>query len=50
MHGKEFISEEYLDFAYRACHKAQMEVKSEEREKHLDMGLHVHLDPKPSDK
>ena len=32
--GKEFITNEYLDFAYRACHKAQMEVKSEEREKH----------------
>ena len=30
--GKEFISKEYLDFAYRACHGAQMEVKSEERE------------------
>ena len=32
--GKEFISKEYLDFAYRACHGAQMEVKSEERDKH----------------
>ena len=32
--GKEFISKEYLDFAYRACHGAQMEEKSEEREKH----------------
>ena len=32
--GKEFISNEYLDFAYRACHGAQMEEKSEEREKH----------------
>ena len=32
--GKEFISKEYLDFAYRACHEAQMEVKSDEREKH----------------
>ena len=32
--GKEFISKEYLDFAYRACHEAQMEVKSEERVKH----------------
>ena len=32
--GKEFISKEYLDFAYRACHEAQMEVASEEREKH----------------
>jgi len=34
MPGKEFISKEYLDFAYRACHGAQMEVKSEERKKH----------------
>ena len=34
MPGKEFISEEYLDFAHLACHEAQMEVKSEEREKH----------------
>ena len=32
--GKEFISKEYLDFAYRACHGAQMEVKTEERDKH----------------
>ena len=32
--GEEFISKEYLDFVYRACHEAQMEVKSEEREKH----------------
>ncbi len=32
--GKEFISKGYLDFAYRACHDAQEEVKSEEREKH----------------
>jgi hypothetical protein len=32
--GKEFISKEYLDSTYRACHGAQMEVKSEEREKH----------------
>ena len=32
--GEEFISKEYLDYAYRACHEAQMEVKSEEREKH----------------
>ena len=32
--GKEFISKEYLDFAHRACHEAQMEVKTEEREKH----------------
>ena len=33
--GKEFISKECMDFAYRACHEAQMEVKSEEREKYL---------------
>ena len=32
--GKEFISTEYLESTYRACHEAQMEVKSEEREKH----------------
>ena len=32
--GKEFISKEYLESTYRACHDAQMEVKSEEREKH----------------
>jgi len=32
--GREFITKEYLDFAYRACHEAQMEVTSEEREKH----------------
>jgi len=32
--GKEFITKEYLDSAYRACHEAQMEVKSEERDKH----------------
>ena len=32
--GKEFISKEYLESTYRACHGAQMEVKSEEREKH----------------
>jgi TPR repeat protein len=32
--GKEFISNEYLDSAYRACHGAQTEIKSEEREKH----------------
>ena len=37
MPGKEFISKEYLDFAYRACHGAHMEVASEEREKHGDM-------------
>ena len=32
--GKEFISKDYLESIYRACHDAQMEVKSEEREKH----------------
>ena len=32
--GKEFITKEYLESIYRACHGAQMEVKSEEREKH----------------
>ena len=34
--GKEFIVKEYLESTYRACHEAQMEVKSEEREKHSD--------------
>jgi hypothetical protein len=28
------ISKEYLDSVYRACHAAQEEVRSEEREKH----------------
>ena len=32
--GNEFISKEYLDSAYRSGHEAQMEIKSEEREKH----------------
>ena len=32
--GKEFISKECMDRLYRVCHGAQMEVKSEEREKH----------------
>ena len=32
--GNEFITKECLDFAYRACHEAQMQVKSEEREKY----------------
>ena len=31
--GKEFITKEYLNFAYRACHGAQLEVKTEERER-----------------
>ena len=35
--GKEFITKEDLGLAYRACHGAQMEVKSEEREKHSKM-------------
>ena len=34
--GKEFISTEYLESTYRACHEAQMEVKTEEREKHRE--------------
>ena len=32
--GKELITKEYLESTYRACHDAQMEVKTEEREKH----------------
>ncbi len=34
--GKEFISKDYMYLvsAYRVCHEAQMEVKSEEREKY----------------
>ena len=32
--GKEFISKEYLESTYRSGHEAQMEVKTEEREKH----------------
>ena len=32
--GKECMSKDYLDSTYRACHGAQMDVKSEEREKH----------------
>ncbi len=36
MPGKEFITKEHLDSAYRACHGAQMEVKTEEREKHSE--------------
>ncbi len=34
--GKEFISKDYLESIYRACHGAQMKVKTEEREKHRD--------------
>ena len=32
--GKEFISQEEMDTIYRSGHQAQMEVKSEERQKH----------------
>jgi len=32
--GKEFSSKEYLESIYRSCHEAQMEAKTEEREKH----------------
>ena len=32
--GKEFISKEDLDKAFRICHESQQEVKSEGREKH----------------
>ena len=31
--GKEFITKEYLESTYRACHEAQMEAKTEERER-----------------
>jgi hypothetical protein len=31
----EFISKEEMDTVYRSGHEVQMEVKSEEREKHL---------------
>ena len=34
MPGKEFISKEEMDTIYRSGHEAQMEVKTEEREKH----------------
>ena len=34
--GKELITKEYLESTYRACHEAQMEVKTEEREKHRE--------------
>jgi TPR repeat protein len=33
--GKEFISKEEMDTVYRSGHEAQMEIKTEEREKHL---------------
>ena len=35
--GKEFITKEYLDKAFRICHEAQKEVESEERKKHCDV-------------
>ena len=34
--GKEFISKEEMDTIYRSGHEAQMEVKTEEREKHCN--------------
>ena len=34
--GKEFISKEEMDTVYRSGHEAQMEVTTEEREKHCD--------------
>ena len=37
MPGKEFISKEEMNTIYRSGHDAQMEVKTEEREKHSDM-------------
>ena len=36
MSGKQLIGKEYLESIYRACHEAQMEVKSEERESHRE--------------
>ncbi len=38
--GKEFITKEYLESTYRACHEAQLEFASEEREKHRGQDLH----------
>lgn len=35
--GKEFIGKEDMGSIYRACHKAQMEVWSEQREKHRNI-------------
>ena len=37
MPGKEFVSNEEMDAVYRSGHEAQLEVKSEEREKHSGM-------------
>lgn len=34
--GKEFITKDDLDWAYRVCHEAQMEFKSESREKYTN--------------
>ena len=34
MPGKALLSKGYMDSVYRVCHKAQEEIKSEEREKH----------------
>ena len=35
--GKEFITKEYLDRAFRICHEAQKEVESDARKKHCDV-------------
>lgn len=37
MPGKEFISKECLDKAFRTCHEAQDEIHSEERERHCKL-------------
>ena len=37
MPGKEFISKEYLDKAFRTCHEAQDEIQSDERERHCKL-------------
>ena len=39
--GKEFISKEELDNLHRMCHKAQEEVKTDEREKYLSKEAEV---------
>ena len=38
--GKEFISKEEMDTVYRSGHDAQMEIKTEEREKHCTRHKH----------
>ena len=38
--GKEFISKDEMDTVYRSGHEAQMEVKTEEREKHKTDDVH----------